>query len=196
MDSILRGLGNVFCFVDDILIASESPESHERDLLQLFQRLNENGVTIALNKCAFFQTSLRFLGFEINENGTAIPKEKTEAILDLKMPTTPAALYALLGHLNYYRRFVKNYATITRGLYVAADHANKRKVKWQEETVEAFQKTKVAVAEATTLTHPIPGAKVAITADASMTGMGAVLEQWDGKTWVPLAFFSTKLNQA
>ena len=46
MDEVTRGLPFVFTYIDDLLIASETPEEHEHHLRTLFTRLSEYGVII------------------------------------------------------------------------------------------------------------------------------------------------------
>jgi hypothetical protein len=50
--------------------------------------------------------------------------------------------------------------------------------------------------EATQLSYPVSGAKLAITTDASDTAIGAVLEQLVKEHWQPLGFFSRQLKGA
>ena len=52
------------------------------------------------------------------------------------------------------------------------------------------------MAKATLLVHPVPDAPLIIATDASDNAVGAVLQQWVGSTWQPLAFFSKKLQSA
>ena len=60
----------------------------------------------------------------------------------------------------------------------------------------AFNEAKTALARATILRHPRPGAEIAMSADASGEAVGAVLQQRsrEGGAWEPLAYFSKKLR--
>ena len=51
VDSVLHDLPNVFCYLDDILVFSKSKEDHLKTLEELFKRLDEAGLTVALFKC-------------------------------------------------------------------------------------------------------------------------------------------------
>ena len=62
----------------------------------------------------------------------------------------------------------------------------KKRLVWSK----AFQRAKDAMMEATQLSYPVSGAKLAITTDASDTAIGAVLEQLVKGHWQPLGFFS------
>ena len=46
MDSILRGLDFLFIYLDDILVASHSPEDHIEHLRTLFRILSDQGITV------------------------------------------------------------------------------------------------------------------------------------------------------
>jgi hypothetical protein len=53
MDSLLKHLPFVFCYMDDIIIASNSLEEHIEHLRQIFTILQENGLQINPAKCVF-----------------------------------------------------------------------------------------------------------------------------------------------
>lgn len=46
IDTVLRGLDFCYAYIDDILIASKSPEEHLRHLRLVFERFSEHGVII------------------------------------------------------------------------------------------------------------------------------------------------------
>jgi hypothetical protein len=60
----------------------------------------------------------------------------------------------------------------------------------------AFAAAKDALVAAVPLSHPLPGAVLALAADASDTHVGAVLQQQVGQHWQPLGFFSKKLSKS
>ena len=61
---------------------------------------------------------------------------------------------------------------------------------------EAFKNAKQLLINATTLAHPNPNFKLALTCDASKEGIGGHLEQYnaDSKAWEPIGFFSRRLQ--
>jgi len=61
--------------------------------------------------------------------------------------------------------------------------------------LSAFTNTKQALANATMLHHPQQRAPTSLTVDASDLAVGAVLEQYSGGIWKPLAFFSRQLRK-
>ena len=81
-------------------------------------------------------------------------------------------------------------------LYAAIAGSPKKHSKWTNELNRAFNAVKTALARATLLRHPRPGAEISITTDASVEAVGAVLQQRpkEGGTWEPLAYHSKKLR--
>ena len=58
MDQVLRGSPFAYTYVDDVLIASSSPEEHLKHLRIVFERLAAHGIVINPNKCLFGVTEL------------------------------------------------------------------------------------------------------------------------------------------
>ena len=103
VDSVLKGLPDTFCYLDDILLFSKSKESHLATLEELFKRLSKAGLSINLSKCEFGKTSLDYLGFTIDRDGLRPIEKKVEAIQNFPKPTNQKQLLGFLGALNYYR---------------------------------------------------------------------------------------------
>ncbi|QQP37902.1 Uncharacterized protein FKW44_018334, partial [Caligus rogercresseyi] len=61
---------------------------------------------------------------------------------------------------------------------------------------KSFEQAKSLLTTVSDLSHPIHNAPTSIATDASADGIGAVLQQNDGVSWKPLAFFSKGLNPA
>ncbi|GFX38859.1 hypothetical protein TNCV_1890231 [Trichonephila clavipes] len=106
IDEVLRNLPFVFAFVDDILVASSSPEEHLQHLQILFTRLQQYGLSLKPSKCIFGVTSIKFLGFKVSESGIEPLSDRVDCILNFPQPTTLTQLRRFLGLFNFYRRFV------------------------------------------------------------------------------------------
>ena len=53
LDHVLRDIPHCFKYIDDVLIASRSPDEHKLHLRQVFSRLAEHGLVINPAKCVF-----------------------------------------------------------------------------------------------------------------------------------------------
>ena len=57
------------------------------------------------------------LGHIISNQGIEVDKEKIELISKLPSPTNVKTIRQFLGHVGFYRRFIKNFSKITKPLY-------------------------------------------------------------------------------
>ena len=204
MDSILGDIPRVYVYIDDILVASETPEQHLEDLKTVFKVLSENGLVVQRSKCVMGKSSLEFLGYQVDSGGIAPLPSKVESIRTVPAPTTIKELQRFLGMVNYYRRFIKRAAHHLHPLFNALKGPPKKKgekkkpkpktLTWNEELQKSFEAIKEALAAATLLHHPRPNAPLALTTDASKFAIGGVLEQLGSKGWEPLSFYSAKLE--
>jgi hypothetical protein len=70
MDSLLKHLPFVFCYLNDIIIASNSLEEHIKHLRQIFTILQENSLQINPAKCVFAAAAaVEFLGHRVDQDG-------------------------------------------------------------------------------------------------------------------------------
>ena len=79
MDQVLRGLPFAYAYIDDVLIASTTPEEHLEHLRAVFERLAANGIVVNPNKCVFGVQELDFLGHHIDCNGITPLQSKVHA---------------------------------------------------------------------------------------------------------------------
>ncbi len=178
MDSILRDLDFLFVYLDDILVASAS-----RRVLCLSQ----HGLIINPAKFQFGLAAIDFLGHRITSSGAVPLPDKVDAITKFPVPHTTKALQ--------YHRFIPRAADLMHPLYRSLKgHSRNTQIAWSEEMTKSFEDAKLAIAQATMLSHPIPDAPIAITTDASDCAVGAVHEQLVDGVWQPLAFFSRQLR--
>lgn len=82
-DAMIAGLKRTCGFQDDVLVNGRTIEEHNTNLFALFERIKEWGFHIRLEKCSFFLTEIRYLGFIIDENGRRPDPSKIEAICNM-----------------------------------------------------------------------------------------------------------------
>lgn len=68
IDTVTQGLEFVLSYVDDLLIASSSPEKHNVHLRLLFERLAKHGIIINAAKSEFVVPELGFLGHHLDSS--------------------------------------------------------------------------------------------------------------------------------
>jgi hypothetical protein len=190
---------SLFCYIDDIIIASENEEVHKKHLDKIFRKFNEIGLTIKLSKCQLGQEQVDFLGYTVSAEGLTPRGDKTKAIADYPKPQTVEQLRRFLGMVNFYRAHLGKAADIQRHLSKFLHGTKKRdqsKIEWDSEAEQAFEQSKESLQSAVTLSFPLPDVPLALMTDASGTSAGGVLQQKVGTTWKPLGYFSKAFSEA
>ncbi len=187
----------VLVYIDDILIYSRSEAEHRQHVAEVLQRLRKNNLFLKAEKCSFHQSSVKFLGYHIDQEGIKMDEGKVTAIQDWPMPTSIKELQRFLGFANFYRRFIQNYSSIAGPLTDLLKHKPKS-LSWTPSATESFNILKETFITAPILVHPDPNKAFVVEVDASTTGVGAVLSQQQGNPAKlhPCAFFSRKLSLA
>jgi hypothetical protein len=80
----------------------------------IFERCRYFRIRLNPNKCSFCVTSGCLLGFIVSTMGIMVDPLKVEAIVQLPPPRTILQLQSLQGNANFLRRFIANYAEITK----------------------------------------------------------------------------------
>ena len=195
MDRILRDVPFAFVYLDDILVASHSPQEHHQHLQQLFTLLSSNGLVINKAKCAFGADEIDFLGHHVSAAGITPLPDRIAALQNSSAPADRTSLQRFLGMFDCYHRFLPGIADTLAPLHAQASGKGQT-IYWSKDCLEAFGKAKTVLSKAVLLHHPQPDLPTSLTADASNTAIGAQLEQRKGRSWVPLAFFSRKLSDS
>ena len=191
MDQVAGDLPFCFIYLDDILVASASLDEHLRHVSVLFDRLEQHGMVLNKAKCTFNVPEIEFLGHKVSSAGSTPLPVKVQAVLEFPPPATALEMWRFCGMVNFYSRFVPHLSVTMDPLFKASAGKSKRDaITWTEAMSAAFRDTKEALSSATLLVHPHPSAPTALTTDASGGGIGAVLEQFTGGSWKPLAFYS------
>lgn len=149
------------------------------------------------------EQKVSYLGYTISKEGTHTDPKKIEKILSWPTPTTLEDLRSFLGLCGYYRRYIKNYASIAnplenlcKGIWNKKAKANiESSIEFKPEHDEAFKKLKDALTTAPILSFPNDEGTFILDTDASHEAIGSVLSQvQNGKERV-LSYGSKKLSQ-
>ena len=177
MDCVLAGLHWETCLVylDDVIILGKTFDEHLVNLHGVFQRLHDAGLKLKPSKCNLCQNQVKFLGHVVSGNGVAADPSKVESIKTWPTPSQCKEVQQFLGLCNYYRRFIRNFATIAKPLHRLTEKAHN--FEWTRECEEAFGELKSALTTAPILSFPVVDAPFILDTDASNVGIGAVLAQ-------------------
>ena len=196
MRILLAGLENVDNYIDDVLIHSDSWESHLATLEQVFARVRDANLTVKPSKCSLGCQSVDYVGHRVANGCLKTQEDKIIKIRDAAVPTNKTQLRAFLGLTGYYRKFVPNYADVAVCLTDMTKKGRPEVVKWCDEAEVAFNKLKEMLCSRLVLRLPDFARQFVIRTDASNVGVGAVLLQRYEDTLHPVAYASKRLTPA
>ena len=93
-------------YLDDIIIFSDSVDSHFRRIDSIFQRLELHDLKLMGSKCEFSRPEIQYLGHIVTSSGVKTDQEKIEVLKIYSVPTSLKDLLSFLGFSGYYRRFI------------------------------------------------------------------------------------------
>uniref|UniRef100_A0A0N4Z1I8 RNA-directed DNA polymerase n=1 Tax=Parastrongyloides trichosuri TaxID=131310 RepID=A0A0N4Z1I8_PARTI len=195
-EELLSGLEE-YCtnYIDDFIIHTRgSLEFHIEKVKEVLRRMREADLRISFEKCSFFGKSVKYLGFLINEKGSIPHESNLKMFLQRPFPESKKALKSLVASANYYRGYIKNFSEIT---YPLDNLLRKkyRKLVWNDEAKEAYNKLVVAMSNPELCHHPKLNEDFVLTTDSSDHSIGGVLSQFRGSMGeVPIAFYSKRLT--
>ena len=114
MEKVLQGLQweTLLIYLDDVIVFSTNLDQHMERLDEVFRRIKEAKLKLKMKKCHFFKKEVSFLGHVVDEEGVHTDPEKIQAVRDWPQPRTVKEIRGFLGFSGYYRRFIKDYASI------------------------------------------------------------------------------------
>ena len=83
-------------YIDDIIIASSSPEEHLKQIELVLDRCIQKGITLNRSKCNFMKSTIKILGYYISKKGITQDPEKLAAIRDYGIPKNKKQLRSFL----------------------------------------------------------------------------------------------------
>ena len=172
-------------YLDDVIVYAKTHRELLERLNTVISVLGQAGLKVIPSKCTLFKTRISFLEHAVSEQGVDPQPEKIEATRDVR---------AFFGLASYYRRFVKNVATIAEPLSKLT--CKSTTFRWTQEAQTAFEKLKQALINTVTLVYPQPGQIFIVDTDASDVPCGAVLSIMVEGVERPVAFFSCVLKPA
>ena len=115
---------------------STSFEQHLIDIVKILTRLRKENLTMKPSKCHFCRPKLQYLGHEISVEGIKPDPAKVQDLnafefteqqrLGKPLKAAVKKLQSFSGLAQFYRRFIKNYASIAKPLH----EPTRTSVKW------------------------------------------------------------------
>ncbi|XP_052740236.1 uncharacterized protein LOC112054640 [Bicyclus anynana] len=196
MDKFVHGLKAqcVLCYLDDLIIRSETFSQHLIDLNEVFAKLRDFNLRANRKKCQFGCSKIKYLGHLIVPEGIKTDMDKISAIANRPEPRNLKQLISFLQTASWYRRFIQNFAEIARPL----TNLTKKKVKWQwcDDEQKSYESLKRLLTTAPILKQADYESPFTIKTDASNYAIGAALVQGEGSEEHPIQYASRLLTPA
>ena len=196
METVLAGLQWEKCliYLDDVIVFGKTEKQTLDRLDEVLTRIEEAGLKLKPGKCVLFKKEVKFLGHLVTENGIATDPEKIKSVREWATPTSQSEVRSFYGTASYYRRFVKDFGSISKPLSRLME--KDRPFVWTAECQEAFDTLKNRLIEAPILAYPRHEGRFVLDTDASGMGIGAVLSQVQGEQERVIAYASRGLSKS
>lgn len=150
-------------------------------------------VTLNRDKCEFNRTSINFLGCLVDSQGIKADLDKTQAVSNMKAPSSVSELRQFLGMANQLGKFSPRLSQISQPLceLLSPSHA----WVWGLPQEESFAAVKAESIQPTVLALYDLQDTSKIPADASLNGLGAVLLQQSGTVWKFVVYTSRSMTE-
>lgn len=176
-DVVLKDCRDTLNYLDDILVFTKTEAQHDISLSEVMSRLKEHNVQLNLNKCCFKRDSVTFLGFKLSGKGLSITEDRMKAFIDLREPESLSEVKSFLGMLTFLERFIIDRASKTAHL---REISNSETFLWSSEAQKEFDAIKnKELNRIASLDFYNPAWSTELLVDASPTGLGAILVQYD-----------------
>uniref|UniRef100_H3H680 Integrase catalytic domain-containing protein n=1 Tax=Phytophthora ramorum TaxID=164328 RepID=H3H680_PHYRM len=182
-------------FVDDICFGSETFDACLETLDRLLQRFTECRISVSFTKSIFVQPKVDFLSHEVSAEGIRADTKKMKVVTELPFPASKKGMQSFLGALNYYSRFIQDFAVYGAALYQLKDEdfTPSDSLSAAKRSFAALQQK---VAEAPILRHFDRDKEVHVTLFANEWALSSTLVQYHDDTLHPVRFCGRVLKDA
>ncbi|KAH9275223.1 hypothetical protein BASA83_002454 [Batrachochytrium salamandrivorans] len=175
MNSLFRDVigKHVLVYLDDIVIYSDNMSDHIVQVHNVLRVLQDNGLYCKAEKCHFYKSEIKYLGYIISADGLRMDPSKISAVQSWPTPK---------------KNDGESYKVVSRRTPPFV---------WGPEQEKSLQDLKTAFANSDFLTHPDDSRPFILETDASDYAISGVLSQYDdSNTLRPIAFYARQMNSA
>jgi transposase InsO family protein len=177
-DVALSGIKDIEKVVDDLLVHSDTFQSHVNTCIEVLERCREHQITLHPKKFKFAEPNVEFVGFRVSKEGIEADPAKVKAIAEFPRPTNITELRSFFGLVNQLGQFSKDVAAAAEPLRALLKKENL--FQWSENHTEAFEAVKKTLISPPILAPFDPKLPVILETDASrLKGLGYLLLQRD-----------------
>ena len=181
-------------FMDDFSMYGSSFEHCLQNLETVLQRWQDKNLALNWEKCHFMVIEGIILGHQISATRLEVDQAKVSIIETLLPPTTLKGIRSFLGHVGFYRRFIKELSKISKPLCRLLEKDTK--FEFHNSCLSAFKEIKSRLVIAPIMATPDWNKEFETMCDASGYAMGAVLGQRTEKIFNAIYYASKTFKEA
>jgi len=181
-------------YLDDIIIYTNNLEDHIKQVKHTLKKLIKNNLYAKIEKCDFHVQKTKFLGFSVSAEGLLMEYDKLKSISEWPTPKSLKDLQSFLGLCNFYRKFIKNFASIMEPMRLLLK--KNTTFLWNKEAEVSFNQLKESFKNNELVIFPDHEKEFVVETDARDFAFGCVLSQVcdKDKLFHPVAFYSRSLT--
>jgi len=175
-------------------VHGDSFDQSLHNLTLVLRRCIETNLILNFEKCHLMVDHGVVLGHIVSEKGLEVDKSKVEVIQSLSYPSSAKDIRSFLGHLGFYRRFIKNFSKITSPL--CALLAKDVEYIFNDDCKHAFDELEKCLIPPPIVQAPNYALPFKLLFDASAKAVGAALGQKQGRESRVICYVSKTLDAA
>ena len=196
MDLLLHGIQGLhaLCYIDDLLIFSNSFNDHVEHTVDVCARLAAAGRSVRLEKAQWAHPQVKFLGFHVGHGKVSPIPSAVDHVLRIPTPDSESQLRTILGAFGVYRRFLPHFAQLAAPLFkcLTKQTAENWAGRWTPHCDESLAHLRLALEQATSLHLHSPSAIQSIYIECDRAGFSASFLEatTPAAQWRPIQFLS------
>ena len=109
-------------FMDDFSVFGETYNDGLHNLEEVLKICEMTNLVLNWEKCHFMVQEGIMLGHKVCKNDIEVDKVKIKVIDKLPPPTSVKGIRSFLGHVGFYRRFIKDFSKVAKPLCSLLEH--------------------------------------------------------------------------
>lgn len=139
-------------YLDDLIIMGRNLSDHNKNLMDVFERLRKVNLKLNPTKCTFLKKQLLYLGHAVSGDGVLPDPEKNNVIKNYPIPKSTDEVKRFVAFVNYYRKFIPNFAEKAYHLNLLC--RKNVKLDWNVNCQKAFETLKPYIINPPVLQYP------------------------------------------
>lgn len=181
-------------FMDDFSVFGETYTDCLHNLEEVLKRCEMTNLVLNWEKCHFMMQKSIVLGHRVSKNDIEVDKTKIEVIDKLSPPTSVKGIRSFLGHVGFYRRFIKDFSKVAKLLCSLLEHD--KPFQFDKGRLQTFRELKKVLITAPVVIALDWTLLFELMCDASDHSVEAVLGQRKNKVFHSIYYPRKTLNKA